>query len=97
MPIYISLTNDRGFSFGIRGIVLGKSLTYLNVSRTNLRNLDGVQDMEKLMTISAKFLPGKDLTPLSSLKHLVELELDGWGNKDGLDVSPLHDLKSLAF
>ncbi len=72
-----------------------KSLTYLNVSRTSLRNLDGVQDMEKLMTISAKFIPGRDLTPLASLKHLVELELDGWGDKDGFDISPLHGLKSL--
>ena len=72
-----------------------KSLTYLNVSRTNLRNLDGVQEMEKLMTISAKFLPGKDLTPLLPLKNLVELELDGWGDKDGLDLTPLHSLKSL--
>ena len=72
-----------------------KSLTYLNVSRTSLRNLDGVQEMEKLMTISAKFIPGKDLTPLIPLKHLVELELDGWGDKDGLDLTPLHGLKSL--
>ena len=72
-----------------------RSLTYLNVSRTNLRNLDGVEAMERLMNVSAKFLPGTDLSPLKPLKHLVELELDGWGDKDGLDIKPLFDLKSL--
>jgi hypothetical protein len=72
-----------------------KNITYLNVSRTNLRNLDGVQELEKLMTLSASWIPGKTLKPVASLKHLVELEIDGWGQKKGLDLTPLHDLKSL--